>query len=84
MRDYPKQTFWWSANIFERASMYDDGYEDMYISPKQKEARDRKAKFVVKEAELENCQIIYISIDSLAKDRDNPSLIESKDLSIIK
>jgi len=34
MRDYPKQTFWWSANIFERASMYDDGFEDMYICPK--------------------------------------------------
>ena len=82
-RDYPKETFWRSPNIFERASMYDDGYDDLYISVKQKEARDRKAKFVVKEAVLENCQIIYISIDSLAKDRDNPSLIQSEDLSIL-
>ena len=83
-RDYPKQTFWRSTNIFERASMYDDGYDDLYISAKQKEVRDRKAKFVVKEAVLETCQIVYISIDSLVKDRDNPLLIESDDLSIIK
>ncbi|MCX8596995.1 MULTISPECIES: hypothetical protein [unclassified Gilliamella] len=82
-RDYPKETFWRSTNIFERASMYDDGYDDLYISAKQKEERDRKAKFVVKEAVLETCQIVYISIDSLAKDSDNSSLIKFNDLSII-
>ncbi|NUF28420.1 hypothetical protein [Gilliamella sp. ESL0254] len=84
VRDYPKETFWRAPNLFERASLYDDGYDDLYISKAQKEARDRKAKFVVRQALLQNCQIVYISIDSLAKDRDNPLLIESNDLSIIK
>ncbi|SCC33090.1 hypothetical protein GA0061081_12015 [Gilliamella bombicola] len=84
VRYYPKETFWRAPNLFERASLYDDGYDDLYISKAQKEARDRKAKFVVRQALLQNCQIVYISIDSLAKDRDNPLLIESNDLSIIK
>ena len=81
-RDYPKQTFWRAQSLFDRATLYDDGYDDLYISPTQKEARDRKAKFVVRQAILQNCQLIYIAIDSLAKDRDNPALIESNDLSI--
>ncbi|MWP61150.1 hypothetical protein [Gilliamella sp. Pas-s25] len=84
VRDYPKETFWRTPNLFERASLYDDGYDDLYISKAQKEARDRKAKFVVRQAVLHNCQIVYIAIDSLAKDRDNPLLIESNDLSIIR
>jgi hypothetical protein len=84
IRDYPKETFWRTPNLFERSSLYDDGYDDLYISKAQKEARDRKAKFVVRQAILQNCQIVYIAIDSLAKDRDNLSLIESNDLSIIK
>ena len=81
-RDYPKQTFWRAQSLFDRATLYDDGYDDLYISPTQKDARDRKAKFVVRQAILQNCQLIYIAIDSLAKDRDNPALIESNDLSI--
>ena len=84
VRDYPKQTFWRAQSLLDRATLYDDGYDDLYISPAQKEARDRKAKFVVRQAILQNCQIIYIAIDSLAKDRDNPALIESNDLSIYK
>ena len=84
VRDYPKQTFWRAQSLFDRATLYDDGYDDLYISPTQKEARDRKAKFVVRQAILQNCQLIYIVIDSLAKDRDNPALIESNDLSIYK
>ena len=80
VRNYPKQTFWRTLNLFERASLYDD----LYISKAQKEARDRKAKFVVRQAVLQNCKIVYIAIDSLAKDRDNPLLIESNDLSTIK
>ena len=84
VRDYPKQTFWRAQSLFDRATLYDDGYDDLYISPTQKEARDRKAKFVVRQAILQNCQLIYIAIDSLAKDRDNPALIESNDLSIYK
>ncbi|OCG40729.1 hypothetical protein A9G25_07320 [Gilliamella sp. Bif1-4] len=84
IRNYPKQTFWRTPNLFEMASLYDDGYDDLYISKAQKEARDRKAKFVVRQAVLQNCQIVYIAIDSLAKDRDNPLLIESNDLSIIR
>ena len=83
-RDYPKQTFWRAQSLFDRATLYDDGYDDLYISPTQKDARDRKAKFVVRQAILQNCQLIYIAIDSLAKDRDNPALIESNDLSIYK
>lgn len=84
VRDYPKEIFWRTPSLLERASLYDDGYDDLYISKTQKEARDRKAKFVVRQAVLQNCQIVYIAIDSLAKDRDNPLLIESSDLSIIK
>lgn len=84
VRDYPKQTFWRTPTLLERASLYDDGYDDLYISAKQKEKRDRKAKFVVRQAVLQNCQIVYIAIDSLAKDRNNPQLIESANLTIIK
>ncbi|MWN32811.1 MULTISPECIES: hypothetical protein [unclassified Gilliamella] len=84
VRDYPKETFWRTPSLLESASLYDDGYDDLYIRKTQKEARDRKAKFVVRQAVLQNCQIVYIAIDSLAKDRDNPLLIESSDLSIIK
>lgn len=84
VRDYPKETFWRTPTLLERASLYDDGYDDVYISAAQKEQRDRKAKFVVKQAVLQNCQIVYIAIDSLTQDRDNPELIESANLSIIK
>ncbi|OCG25019.1 hypothetical protein A9G11_02655 [Gilliamella sp. wkB108] len=84
VRDYPKETFWRAPTLLERTSLYDDGYDDLYISPAQKERRDRKAKFVVREAILQNCQIVYISIDSLAQDRNNPELIQSAYLSIIK
>lgn len=84
IRDYPKQTFWRAQSLLDRVTLYDDGYEDLYMSPTQKEARDRKAKFVVRQAILQNCQIIYIAIDSLVKDRDNLTLIESNDVSICK
>lgn len=84
IRDYPKETFWKTPTLLERASLYDDGYDDIYISAKQKEKRDRKAKFVVRQAVLQNCQIVYIAIDSLAKNRNNPQLIESANLKIIK
>ncbi|OCG00295.1 hypothetical protein [Gilliamella sp. wkB112] len=84
VRDYPKETFWRAPTLLERATLYDDGYDDLYISAKQKEKRDRKAKFVVRQAVLQNCEIVYISIDSLATNRDNPQLIESADLTIIK
>lgn len=84
VRDYPKQTFWRAQSLLDRATLYDDGYDDLYISASQREVRDRKAKFVVRQAILQNCQIIYIAIDPLAKDRDNPALIESCDLLISK
>ncbi|OCG54499.1 hypothetical protein A9G36_08335 [Gilliamella sp. Choc6-1] len=69
-----------TPNLFESASLYDD----LYTIKVQKEARDRKGQFVVKQAVLQNCQIVYITIDSLAKDRDNPLLIESNYLTIIR
>ncbi|MCX8642827.1 MULTISPECIES: hypothetical protein [unclassified Gilliamella] len=83
-RDYPKETFWRTQSLLDRATLYDDGYDDLYISPAQKQERDRKAKFVVRQAVLQNCQIVYIAIDSLAKDKDNPLLIESNEISINK
>ncbi len=84
VRHYPKETFWRAPSLLERASLYDDGYDDLYISPAQRAARDRKAKFVAREAILQNCQIIYIVIDSLAEDSDNPKLIVSPEVSIIQ
>lgn len=83
VREYPKETFWRSVSLFERASLYDDGYDDLYITPAQREARDRKAKFVFRQAVLQNCQIVYIAIDPLTKDSDNPQLIEAANLTII-
>ncbi|OCG07104.1 hypothetical protein A9G13_08975 [Gilliamella sp. wkB178] len=84
VRDYPKETFWRAQTLLERATLYDDGYDDVYISPQQKEDRDRKAKFVVRKAILQNCQVVYIAIDSLTTNRDNPQLIEAAGLTIIK
>lgn len=84
VRDYPKQTFWRAQSLLERVTLYDDGYDDVYISAAQKEKRDREAKSVFRQAILQNCQIVYIAIDSLTEDRDNPQLIEVAHLSIIK
>lgn len=38
VRDYPKQTFWRAQSLLDRAILYDDGYDDLYISPAKKEA----------------------------------------------
>ncbi|MDF7666977.1 hypothetical protein PT273_03830 [Orbaceae bacterium ESL0727] len=84
VRNYPKETFWHTMSLFDRASLYDDGYDDLYITPAQRESRDRKAKFVFRQAVLQNCQIVYIAVDSLAKDSNNPKLIEAANVAIIK
>lgn len=61
---------------------YDEA-DDLCLSPKQRAIRARQAKFIFQQAILQNCQIIYISVDSLATNYQDPILIENANLSII-
>ena len=33
---YLKQTFWRTQSLLDRVTLYDDGYDDLYISSSQK------------------------------------------------
>lgn len=84
-RYYPPNYLWGHrASPFRYSLLYDDDqYDDFYLTTRQRQRQDRKTKYVFQQAILENCQIVYISVDSLAQDIDNPLLIKRADLNII-
>lgn len=83
-KNYPKVYIWGHRpSPFRDSLLYDDGYEDLYLTSKQREIRDRRSKYIFHKAILSNCQIVYISVDSLAQYFDNPYLIEAAGLKII-
>jgi len=79
-RNYPKNYTWGHRPNPLKDLLYDD--EDFYLSTKQREIRDRKAKYTFQQAILENCQIVYISVDSLTQQSNNLDLIEDSGLKI--
>ncbi|GAA5110603.1 hypothetical protein GCM10023211_15210 [Orbus sasakiae] len=84
-RNYPQNYLWGHrGSPFRNSFLYDDDrYDDFYLTARQRQLRERKAKSVFQQAILENCQIVYISVDSLAQDLDNPLLIKRAELNII-
>lgn len=71
-----------------QASIYDLFYdnndnEDIYLTPQQKEKRDKEAKYVFYQAILTNCQVVYVSVNSLADTKFNPQLVNDKGLTLI-
>lgn len=83
-KNYPKIYIWGHrSSPFRDSLLYDDGYEYLYLTPKQREIRERRSKYIFHKAILNNCQIVYISVDSLAQHFDNPYLIEATGLTII-
>lgn len=88
-RHYPVPSYLRSAfrcplfGLRECDSLYDIEYENLFLSPKQKEERERKSKFVVRKAILENCEMVYISIDPLVADKKSIDLIGHAGITII-
>lgn len=83
-RNYPKlyrrgERPWFFGNT----SFYDNDYNDFYLTPKQREEQLRKTKSIFQQAILENCQVVYILIDSLNRNQDNSTLIAAAGLQII-
>lgn len=83
-RYYP-QDFGGSRHIslFREPLLFDDYNDYFYLSPKQREERILRNKSIFQQAILQNCEIVYILIDSLNTTPDNPLLIEKARLKII-
>lgn len=84
-RYYPYTSFGGNRLSPFRDSLFYDNYyyDDIYLTAQQREMRDRKAKYIFQKAILENCQIVYISVDSMATDYEDPNLIINADLTIL-
>ncbi|WP_392551907.1 hypothetical protein RHO14_10580 [Orbus wheelerorum] len=83
-RNYPKNAIKGDRLNPLKDGLLNDSYNDFYLSKEQREIRERSAKFIFQQAVLENCQVVYIAVDSLAQNPNDPFLIEDSALKIVR
>lgn len=90
VKDYPKKPVFFGFG--RRCSLFsdcdgwysDENHNELYLTEKQREARNREAHYVFRKAILANCQIVYISLDSLSPLSPlDPVRVKSAHLSLI-
>lgn len=82
-RNYPNiSLFAYRPSLFRHSLFYDDDYDDFYLTANQRMRQQRHSKSIFQQAILQNCEIVYILVDSLAENADNP-LLSDLNLQII-
>ncbi|MBX4133087.1 hypothetical protein JMI89_05540 [Frischella sp. Ac48] len=82
-REYPDSHIW--IHRFNALSvLFDDDVDnDLYLTTEQKVRRDRNSNYIFYKAILSNCQIVYISVNSLSNNFYDPQLISDQGLTVI-